>query len=58
VVDSLLELRHEMTALGGSHAQQDIFTQILIEAARRDGRTALTNNLLAQRDVLRPHNKD
>ena len=57
VIDTLLEMRHEMTALGGSHAQQDIFTQILIESALRDGRTSLARSLLGERTQLRPGNE-
>ena len=57
VVDCLLELRHDMAGLGGSHAQQDIFTLLLIEAAIRDGRKTLARSLLAERCELRPGNE-
>ena len=53
-VDGLAPIRHDLTPLGGSHAQQDIFQQILIDAAMRAGRTALSRSLLVERKVLRP----
>ncbi|MCP4329814.1 MAG: tetratricopeptide repeat protein [Alphaproteobacteria bacterium] len=56
-VDRLLPMRHEMAPLGGSHAQQDVFQQILIDAAIRDGRTELARSLLAERAVLRPRSR-
>ena len=53
-VDLLCPLRHRLAPLGGSHAQQDIFHQILIDAAIRDGRRELALSLLAERALLRP----
>lgn len=53
-VDGLAPIRHDLTPLGGSHAQQDIFQQILIDAAMRAGRTGLARSLLVERKVLRP----
>ncbi len=41
--------------IGGSHAQRDIFTQILIEAAIRAERYEQARALLAQRALLRPN---
>jgi hypothetical protein len=52
--EGLYTLRHGLDPLGGSHAQQDIFHQIMIDAAMRAGRTALARSLLAERKVLRP----
>lgn len=52
--DRLLALRHDLGPLGGSHAQQDVFHQILIDAAMRAGRPELARSLLAERMVLRP----
>ena len=52
--DLLLPLRREFAPLGGSHAQQDIIHQILIDAVIRDGRRDLASSLLAERAWLRP----
>lgn len=52
--DLLYPLRQSLAPLGGSHAQQDIFHQILIDAAIRDGRRDLARSLLAERSSLRP----
>ena len=52
--DLLFPLRHSLAPLGGSHAQQDVFHQILIDAAIRDGRRDLAHSLLAERASLRP----
>ena len=52
--DLLFPLRRDLAPLGGSHAQQDIFHQILIDAAMRDGRQDLAGSLLAERAWLRP----
>jgi tetratricopeptide (TPR) repeat protein len=54
-VELLLPLRYRWQGLGASHAQRDIFSQILIEAAIGAGRTALARHLLAQRAKLRPN---
>lgn len=53
-VDALEPIRHDLAPLGGSHAQQDVFQQILIDAAMKDGRTALARSLLRERAILRP----
>ena len=52
--DLLFPLRQSLAPLGGSHAQQDILHQILIDAAIRDGRHDLARSLLAERASLRP----
>ena len=52
--DLLFPLRRSLAPLGGSHAQQDVFHQILIDAAIRDGRRDLARSLLAERASLRP----
>jgi len=41
VIELLAPVRHDMHLFGGSHAQRDVFYQILIDAARREGRTDL-----------------
>jgi tetratricopeptide (TPR) repeat protein len=56
-VDLMLPIRYELACIGGSHAQRDIFAQILIEAALRDGRLKLARALLAERLALRPHSR-
>ena len=52
--DLLFPVRQSLASLGGSHAQQDVFHQILIDAALRDGRRDLARSLLAERASLRP----
>jgi tetratricopeptide (TPR) repeat protein len=56
-VDLLLPLRYRWQGLGASHAQRDLFNQILIEAAIGDGRTALARHLLAQSVNLKPNSR-
>jgi len=41
VIDLMAPVRHDMHLMGGSHAQRDIFYQMLIDAARRAGRDEL-----------------
>ncbi|MCU0883873.1 MAG: tetratricopeptide repeat protein [Beijerinckiaceae bacterium] len=45
----LMGVRGTLAQVGGSHAQRDIFEQMLIESAIRSGDTALTERLLGQR---------
>ena len=54
-VDALWPLRDRWFGIGGSHAQRDVFTQILIEAAMRAERYEQARALLAQRALLRPN---
>jgi hypothetical protein len=54
-VEVLLPLRAQWQELGASHAQRDIFTQILIEAAIGANRTTLARDLLAERSKLKPN---
>ena len=49
VIDALLLVRTTAHRFGGSHAQRDILTQTLIEAAIRAGNTGLATNLIAER---------
>lgn len=56
-IDTLLSMRHDFAHLGGSHAQQDILNQLLIDAAIRDRRIDLARSLLAERKTLRRNNK-
>ncbi len=55
VVDALLPMRSYANRFGGSHAQRDILTQTLLEAAVRSGNRALAGNLVNERAVQRPH---
>ncbi len=57
VVDGLLPLRYDLACLGGSHAQRDIFAQVLIESAIRNKRLALARALLAERVAERPNSR-
>jgi tetratricopeptide (TPR) repeat protein len=56
-VEILRPLRDQWQGLGASHAQRDIFTQLLIEAAMGAGRTGLARDLLAERTRLRPNSR-
>ncbi len=54
VVDVLFPVRGEIRRIGGSHAQRDVFHQMLIEAAIRAGRLPLARALLSERLQQRP----
>ena len=56
VVETLLPIRYELPALGGSHAQRDLFHQILIAAALRAPRLSVARALLGERMRLKPNN--
>ncbi len=56
VVDVLLPVRRAIRRIGGSHAQRDLFEQMLIEAALKGGRLKLGRALLAERMQQRPRN--
>jgi tetratricopeptide (TPR) repeat protein len=56
VVDVLLPARQAIRRIGGSHAQRDLFEQMLIDAALKDGRLKLVRALLSERLQQRPHN--
>jgi len=51
----LASLEGELPRLGGSNAQRDLFTLILIEAALAAGEVATVRRLVAARLALRPH---
>ncbi len=53
-VDLLLPIRYSVVEIGGSHAQRDVFHQLLIQAARRAGRYKLARALLLERTALKP----
>ena len=56
VVDMLEPMRGALSDLGGSHAQRDLFHQILISSAVRAGRFDTARGLLADRTVSKPAN--
>jgi tetratricopeptide (TPR) repeat protein len=56
VVERLLPIRYSLPDIGGSHAQRDLFHQILIAAALRAPRPAVARALLAERTQLKPDN--
>ena len=43
VIDVLSPVRHDLSLLGGSHAQRDVLYQVLIDASRRTGRGDLVS---------------
>lgn len=54
----LLPVRYRWGVIGGSHAQRDVFQQILIDAALRAGEWRTANALLAERTALKPNSAD
>jgi tetratricopeptide (TPR) repeat protein len=53
-VDTLEPVRDLVVLIGGSHAQRDVFAEMLIEAAITAGRLALARSLLYERVSARP----
>ncbi len=51
----LASVRYKWNAIGGSHAQRDVFQQILIDATLRSGDAAQAKALLAERTALKPN---
>ena len=56
VVDALMPVRSHVRRIGGSHAQRDLFDQLLIDAALRGARLDVAADLLAERTTRRPRN--
>lgn len=56
VVSALAPVRKEIRRIGGSHAQRDIFEQLLIDSAWRGQHHTLAAELLAERTTRRPRN--
>ncbi|MGI9301600.1 MAG: tetratricopeptide repeat protein [Gammaproteobacteria bacterium] len=54
-IEWLLPFRTIARRFGGSHAQRDVLSQTLIEAAIRGGRHELARNLINEREQLKPH---
>ena len=57
VVDDLMPVRRRVRRIGASHAQRDLFEQLLIDAAWRGNRLAEAEELLAERLARRPRNR-
>jgi tetratricopeptide (TPR) repeat protein len=56
VVRLLAPIRGEILRIGASHAQRDVFQQLLIDAAWRGGQLDVAAELLAERIAHRPSN--
>ena len=56
-VERLAPLRGRLARIGGSHAQRDLFTQILVDAAARAGRLPLACAILSECAAARPGNR-
>jgi tetratricopeptide (TPR) repeat protein len=56
-IDLLRPLREGFHRIGGSHAQRDLFTKLLIDSAVRAGRSELARDLLRERLAARPNNR-
>jgi tetratricopeptide (TPR) repeat protein len=57
VVDHLYPVRGRVRRIGASHAQRDLFAQLLIDAAWRGGRVDEARTLIAERLDWRPTNR-
>jgi tetratricopeptide (TPR) repeat protein len=53
-VELLLPIRDRIRRIGGSHAQRDLFAQLLIDSAMRANRLRTAQDLLAERVANRP----
>ncbi len=56
-IELILPVRDIAHRFGGSHAQRDVLTLTLIEAARRAGRASLARHVLAERLVSKPQGR-
>lgn len=54
-VEILLPRRDDLIQMGASHAQRDVFTQLLVQAAIRGGQTKRARALLSERTMLKPN---
>ncbi len=53
-VEQIQATRDAAHRFGGSHAQRDLLSLTLIDAARRAGRPRLARNILAERQTMKP----
>jgi hypothetical protein len=53
-LEYLLPLRGKANRFGGSHAQRDLFSWTLVEAALRSGDRAVAEGLIAERLATKP----
>jgi hypothetical protein len=56
-IDLMWPIRHDIVAIGGSHAQRDLFAQILCDAAAHSSRLAVARSLLSERVQARSTKK-
>jgi hypothetical protein len=49
-----MPVRYRAHAFGGSHAQRDVIHRTLLEAALRDGQSALAQALAIERTSVKP----
>jgi tetratricopeptide (TPR) repeat protein len=55
--DGLLASREDWVRVGGSHAQRDLYNQILVDSAIKSGRRNLAESLLAERAMQHPNSQ-
>ena len=55
-ISTMLPIRYALSKIGGSHAQRDLFSMILLDAALRDGRIGLARSLASERRGRQPTN--
>jgi tetratricopeptide (TPR) repeat protein len=53
VIEQLAPVRQELWRIGGSHAQRDLFTLLLLDSAQKSGDAALADALRTERAILR-----
>lgn len=56
VVDMLLPIRYDVHRLGGSHAQRDLFSMVLIDSALKSNRINVARMLISERLGRLPNN--
>jgi hypothetical protein len=56
-IDLLWPRRHDIVTIGGSHAQRDLFVQIMCDAAVRSSRRYVARSLLSERVLSRKTKK-
>jgi predicted Zn-dependent protease len=57
VVAAMMPIRSHIRRIGASHAQRDLFDQLLIDGAWRAGQLDVAADLLAERTRQRPGNR-